>query len=163
MNRGQQLIQAYRQAPWRQQVQWIGLFLIGVIFLAVIAGLYLSITARAAEHGRRIQAIRLAKETTEKEIQDLESRLAELTSIERMDEITDEMGFHVVNENQVLYLIVPGYPGRQLAWEATQPEGELESQADLPPEFTQSLLEWLGERISQWAGEAGIGELGGSR
>ena len=41
-------IQAYKQTPWRVQLQWIGLFLLGLILVAAITGIYLSINAQAA-------------------------------------------------------------------------------------------------------------------
>ena len=34
----QSLIQAYRQAPWRNQLNWIATFLLGVIVVALVAG-----------------------------------------------------------------------------------------------------------------------------
>ena len=49
------LLQAYKQAPWRIQIQWIGLFLLGLVLVASIIGLYLSISAQAAASGRSIQ------------------------------------------------------------------------------------------------------------
>ncbi len=47
-----QIIHAYRQAPWRVQRQWIGAFLLLLIGAAMIAALYLDVTARAAVAGR---------------------------------------------------------------------------------------------------------------
>ena len=48
------LTQAYSQAPWRKQLKFIGLFLLLVVFVALIAGIYLDVTARAATIGREI-------------------------------------------------------------------------------------------------------------
>jgi len=50
-----QIIHAYKQAPWRVQRQWVGAFLLIVIGGAMIAALYLDVTARAAVAGREIQ------------------------------------------------------------------------------------------------------------
>jgi hypothetical protein len=51
MDRVQSLTQAYSQAPWRKQMQIIGLFLL-VLVLTALVGIYLSVTARAAAVGR---------------------------------------------------------------------------------------------------------------
>ncbi len=46
---------AYKQAPWRIQRQWIGTFLLAVLGIAMVAALYLDVTAQAAISGREIQ------------------------------------------------------------------------------------------------------------
>ena len=53
-----QIIHAHKQAPWRVQRQWVGAFLLALIGLAMIAALYLDVTARAAVTGREIQELR---------------------------------------------------------------------------------------------------------
>ena len=49
------IVQAYRQSPWRIQLQVVGLFLLLLVMIALVAGIYLNVTARAATIGRRIQ------------------------------------------------------------------------------------------------------------
>jgi len=51
------LLHAYKQAPWRIQLQWIGIFLLGLVLMASITGVYLNISAQAATAGRMIQFI----------------------------------------------------------------------------------------------------------
>ena len=58
----QRLTQAYRQTPWRTQLQWIGLFLLALILLATVAGIYLSVSAGAAAVGREIQQLEYERE-----------------------------------------------------------------------------------------------------
>jgi len=55
-----QIIHAHRQAPWRVQRQWVAAFLLFVIGAAMIAALYLDVTARTALAGREIQETRFA-------------------------------------------------------------------------------------------------------
>ena len=50
------LVQAYRQAPWRTQRQWIFIFLLAMVALGMV-GLYLNVTARAALAGRQVQVL----------------------------------------------------------------------------------------------------------
>ena len=49
------LFDTYRMAPWRIQRQWIVNFLLAVVSLAMVAALYLDVTARADIAGREIQ------------------------------------------------------------------------------------------------------------
>ncbi len=65
------LVQAYKQAPWRTQIQWIGIFLLVLIGVAVVAGVYLMISGRAAATGRRIQSLEAEISALEMEINDL--------------------------------------------------------------------------------------------
>ncbi len=55
MNNVTQIVQKVRQAPWRVQRQWIGLFLLGLVLVAMVAGIYLNVTVRATLAGREIQ------------------------------------------------------------------------------------------------------------
>ena len=59
MQQATQIIHAYKQAPWRVQRQWVGAFLLALIGVAMIAALYLDVTARAAVAGREIQEMRI--------------------------------------------------------------------------------------------------------
>ncbi len=151
MNRGQRLIQAYRQAPWRRQVQWIGLFLAVVIFASVVAGVYLSVTARAAAYGRKIQDARYDMEIIEKEIENLETELAGLTSVEEMEARAEALGYRLIQKNQMIHLTVAGYGGRPLANQSVVTEESAPENATLPPEFTLSLIEWFQMTVRGWA------------
>ena len=81
-----QIIHAYKQAPWRVQRQWIGAFLLVVIGVAMVAALYLDVTARAAVAGREIQEMRFEITTIQRENADLETQLADLTSTAVMEQ-----------------------------------------------------------------------------
>ena len=52
-----QIVQQVRQAHWRVQRQWIGLFLLGLVAVSMVAGIYLNITVRATLAGREIQSL----------------------------------------------------------------------------------------------------------
>ena len=104
------VIQAYRQAPWRIQLQWILLFLLGLTLIAFIAGIYLSVSARAATTGRDIQGMEAESETVERQIADLESQLALLTSASQMQQRA-KVGFEVIQPGTEIYLKIPGIHG----------------------------------------------------
>lgn len=141
-----QIIHAYRQAPWRVQRQWISAFLLIVIGGAMIAALYLDVTARSALAGREIQELRLEITTVQRENADLETQLAGLTSTEAMQQRAVQLGYRPVQPGELDYVAVPGFvrpePAILLAAQDVTPHLPVQ-----PAEYTQSLLEWFGERI----------------
>ena len=140
------IIHAYKQAPWRIQRQWVGAFLLAVIGIAMVAALFLDVTARAAVAGREIQEMRFEILTIQRANADLETRLAKLTSSEEMKHRASALGYRPVQPGELDYIAVPGFvaPEPELlraAEDVTIPE------TSLPYEYTESLLEWLDGRI----------------
>ena len=103
------ILQAYKQAPWRVQLQWIGLFLLGLVLIAAVAGLYLNISAQAATAGRMIQYLESNIDDINNEIAELTTELAKVTSTDNMKSRAEEMGFKLIDPNQAVYLEIPGY------------------------------------------------------
>ena len=147
MNRVNSLTQAYSQAPWRKQLQWIGLFLLILILAALVAGIYLSVTARAATIGRRIQGIYAEMEDIERNIEDLQTQLADLTSKTVMEQRAAELGFQPAGSDQMIYVAVQEYQRPDQALLGSTPGIELPDEQILAPEYTQSLFDWLRERV----------------
>jgi hypothetical protein len=141
-----QIIHAYRQAPWRVQRQWIGAFLLVVIGAAMVAALYLDVTARAAVTGREIQELRVQITTVQRENADLETRLADLTSTAAMQRRALEMGYRPVQPGELDYVAVPGFAPLEPAILLAAVDA-IPHTGGLPAEYTQSLLEWFDERI----------------
>ena len=141
-----QIIHAYKQAPWRVQRQWVGAFLLAVIGMAMVAAIYLDVTARAAMAGREIQELRFDITTVQRANADLETQLANMTSTTEMERRALELGYRPVKPGELDYVAVPGFvspePAILLAAEDVTPR----SQA-LPIEYTQSLIEWMDERV----------------
>ena len=140
-----QIIHAYKQAPWRIQRQWIGAFLLALIGAAMIAALYLDVTARAAVAGREIQELRFEIATIQRANADLETQLGNLASTAEMQRRALELGYRPVKPGELDYVPVPGFvvpePAILLA-----ADDEIPRVQTLPSEYTQSLLEWFGER-----------------
>ena len=142
-----QIIHAYKQAPWRVQRQYVGAFLLAVIGLSMIAALYLDVTARAAVAGREIQELRFQITTLQRANADLETQLAKLTSTAEMERRALELGYRPVKPGELDYVAVPGF---------SAPEPNILSAADdvapraqvLPVEYTQSLIEWMDDRVA---------------
>jgi hypothetical protein len=141
------LIHAYRVAPWRVQRQWIGNSLLGVLVLAMVAALYLNVTSRTAIAGREIQDLTDAIAASQQMSSDLQTQLATLTSASSLEERARAMGFHPVEPEELEYLVVPGYAPPQPLDLSTTSLPQL-SALTIPPEYNQSLLDWLDERIS---------------
>ena len=91
MYKVQSITQAYSQAPWRKQLQWIGLFMLALIFAAMVAGIYLSVSAQASTAGREIQIMYGEMEEIRRHIEDSESQLAILNSNAVMEKRAEEL------------------------------------------------------------------------
>jgi hypothetical protein len=141
-----QIIHAYRQAPWRVQRQWVGAFLLFVIGAAMIAALYLDVTARAAVAGREIQEMRFEITTIQRENADIETRLAKLTSTAEMERRATELGYRPVQPGELDYVTVPGFvpPQPEIL---LSPNTIVAHQQAIPYEYSQSLIEWFDEWV----------------
>jgi len=167
MENVQQFRQAYLQAPWRRQLQIALTFLLVLISVAIVAYIYLSVTTRAAAVGREIQYMQVQMagyhglteqdtgsmpiEELKQNIANLESQLGQLTSFEVMDERAKELGLEPANPDQIVYMEIPGYQGKQPAVMAPPPEPVIVSAAGISPSFRESLIEWLEMEILQTA------------
>lgn len=148
---------AYRQAPWRIQRQWAGAFLLGVLTLGMISALYLDVTAQTAILGREIQTLQWAIAETNRANADLQSRQAALLSTKVMEARARALGFRPAEPGEIHYLAAPGYvrpTGVILA--ASNPPAAAPS---TPPEYTQSLLEWIADRLQTPASGMAAGAL----
>ncbi len=136
------LVHAYRQAPWRIQRQWMGAFLLAVLGIAMVSSLYLDVTAQAAIAGREIQNLSSDILTTQQANADLQTKMAEATSNVTMERRAQDLGYEPVDPTQLQYIIVPGYTVPQAPILAGAPALR-PSAPSIPPEYTQSLIEWL--------------------
>ena len=139
---------AYSQAPWRVQRQWVSVFLLIVLGFGMIAALYLMVTSQAAIVGREIQDLRLEIVQTEHSNADLQTKLARLTAKDEIEARAYALGFRPVEPEEVEYLYVPGYITPQGAKLAAAPELQ-PSAPNVPPEYTQSLLDWFDETLQK--------------
>ena len=143
------ILQAYRQAPWRIQLQWIGLFLLGLVLVAAITGLYLNISAQAATSGRRIQYLKGDIDEINNEIADLTTQLARLKSAENMETRAQELGFRRIDPREAVYLEIPGYdPNPELVL-APPRVNIIQESPIVQSSYKISLWDWFVERIWQ--------------
>lgn len=142
MNSVNKYTQAYSQAPWRKQLQLIGLFLLLVVFVGLVAGMYLNVTARAATIGREIFELQRDLDRVERENENLRSQLAALTSTEQMALRARALGFVPVAPDEAVYLVIPGYVARQPVTLAP-PREPMVMGWQAPPGYSESIFEWL--------------------
>jgi hypothetical protein len=147
MYRVHSITQAYTQAPWRKQLQWIGLFLLGLILVAMTAGVYLSVSARTATVGREIQGMYLTMDDIERDIENKETELALLLSSTVMQKRAEGLGFHAVTAEEMFYVLIPGYVKPDQASLANPPGNFVPEVPSVSKEYTQSLLDWLRVRV----------------
>jgi len=146
------LIQAYKQAPWRIQLQWIGLFLLGLVLVSAITGVYLNISAQAATAGRKIQLLETNVDEINNEISVLTTELANAKSAEIMLSKAEKLGFKLIDPQQAVYLKIPGYaPQDNLV--LAPPRVNIISEAPiLRPSYKTSIWDWFVEKIWQTTG-----------
>ena len=153
MNNVTQIVQKYRQASWRVQRQWIGLFLLGCVLVAMVAAIYLNITTQANLAGREIQNINAEILISQRANADLETQLAALTSTAAMEKRAQDLGFHAVDPGDITYVVVPGYV----------PNGPIDltsnstptAHAIILPQYTESLLDWFSQELASSAPAGG--------
>ncbi|HEY5731834.1 MAG TPA: hypothetical protein VIS72_17440 [Anaerolineales bacterium] len=141
-----QIIHAYKQAPWRVQRQYVGAFLLTVIVLALVAALYLDLSARTALAGREIQELQFQITAMQRANADLETELANLTASAVMQQRALELGYRPVKPGELDYVFVPGYVAPEPDILLAAIDSTSRSQV-LPEIYSQSLLEWVDERI----------------
>jgi cell division protein FtsL len=140
-----QIVQKVRQANWRVQRQWIGLFLLGLVAVSMVAGLYLNITVRATLAGREIQMLHSKLIDDQRMNSDLLTQLAGLNSMESMQQRAEAMGFQPANPDDITYVVVPGYaPKNAVDMSMPGEPGQIQQQKPLLlPEYTESLFDWI--------------------
>lgn len=152
-----QIVQKVRQAHWRVQRQWIGLFLLGLVAVSMVAGIYLNITVRATLAGREIQLLEPTLSTEQRKNSDYETQLAGLTSVASMQERAKAMGFGPVSPEDITYVVAPGYAPKT-AVDMSQPDPADQIQAQQPslqPAYTESLFDWITRTLANSAPSGG--------
>lgn len=128
----------------------MGLFLLGVVLAALVAAVYLTVTARTAAAGREIQNMDYKIRIFNQEIEDLQSQLAFILSSAEMEKRAISLGFEPVLTDDINYLAIPGYVDAQPAVLAPYTARTVVSAPVTPPEYTESLFTWLNRQLRSW-------------
>jgi hypothetical protein len=162
------LTHAYSQAPWRKQMYLIGVILLILVCAAIVAGIYLNVTARAAAVGRQIQEMQVRVygyhyltgesgdtyvpiEELEQKIANLNSQLAYVTSYSVMQKRVKDLDLTPIAEDHTEYLEVPGYVDRQATSLAPPPVPVVVNASVIDPQFKESLFDWVTEQARKTA------------
>ena len=162
MNRAQKIIEAYRNTPWRQQTQMLGLFAVFGFVAAMVMIVYIWLTSMAGTYGLKVQEYQETARELEQQIEDKKAHLANLEVTASLTDRAVEAGFQMADPNRIRYLKVEGYYEQHSFQLAPHNPNELDDQKmQLPPEYTTSLIDWFGEMIYQLSLKTGSGLIGG--
>lgn len=149
MNGIENIALAYSQAPWRKQLRLVGLFSLGVVFLALLAGIYVILSANIAKVGRDIQTKYSDIDDIDWQIEEMQTQLARIQSTESMEQRARAMGYKAVEPDAILYLPVPGYVERQPVTLAPKTVPPVSGAVVVPSKYTETIFDWL-DRQSSW-------------
>ncbi len=138
------IIRAFREAPWRRQIQIVAALSVGLVILLVLGSLYLAVAARAANAGRDLQKFEAGRAELAQANNELRAQLADLRSMDRMAARALELGFLPANPEQVEYVAVPNFPPPAQAAPVVVEAA--------PAPQPASLVEWLGASLRSLAG-----------
>ena len=145
-----QVLRAFRQAPWRTQTQAVAAWSVTLLVIAVIGGLYLAVASRAGTAGRDLQRYEVEKAELTRSNDELRAKLAELRSVTRLANRARELGFAPAQPDQVEYVAVNNYPmAAQTAPAAAPAPGATRT--------TASLGDWLTEALRYLLPQTGSG------
>ena len=150
MQRVEHWSQTYTQAPWRRQMQMLVLLLLVVAFFAMILVIYVSVSVQSGEVGREIQSLQFQIAEDEQIISDLRAKAGLNYSAIQMEAKARSYGFQDLNMEEAMFLVAPGFSGRQPAQLAPAAQTEVVPAPDLPAEYTESLFVWLQKQINGW-------------
>lgn len=149
-------IQSHRQAPWRGQTQRLVITLVIAILSTSIMWVMLSVTVQAGAAGLEIQYMEEEQEELLRQIANMRTQYAILTSADRMITEAVRMGFEPLKPENITYMVVPSYMGRKSSISVTRSTTS-QSERLIKPGYTQSLWEWMQEGIKTISlSEAGI-------
>lgn len=151
------LTQAYRQAPWRTQIQRIAVLMLILIAIGGIAGLYLSVSAQAATAAIQIRQLEATREALKETDSNLEAELALITTSGNMVKRAQDLGYQPLEPQAVQFLVIPEYPGRQPAMIAPPPSVPHPVKPLIRASYTQSLWDWVLENAARVGGNHGEG------
>ena len=149
------IMQAYKQAPWRVQLQHLFYIVLAIVMILVVAALYLNISAQAATAGLDFQGYEWQRQDLERQIANNIAILGQITSEENMVARAKALGYIPIAMDKAVYVVVPGYTGRQPAIFAPAPSSDMLADPIIKPSYTQSLWEWLFQGVLIWTNGAG--------
>ncbi len=138
---------AYQQAPWRRQLQSIGLSLLPIITIALVVSLYLAISAQAAAAGLEIMDMHYQEEEILRSITNQRTQLAQMTSYTEMYKRAEKISLEKASPDSFHFIVIPGYQGPEAALLADPPGSSSERLPVINEFYQQSLWDWMLETL----------------
>lgn len=142
-------IQAYQTLPRRKQLQTIAISSMVIIFLSLVAAVYLNITSQATNIGREIQKIQYDIQDVSQNNQILKVNIGQLTSSQNLHTRAEELGFKPIFTGQISYIKINGYQGIPEAKIAPPHSINNIEYETLPYEYTLSISEWVNHMFNR--------------
>ncbi|HIE25022.1 MAG TPA: hypothetical protein EYP74_03375 [Anaerolineales bacterium] len=134
------------QASWRIRQQRVGAILLALVGASMVAALYLSVASQTTLVGREIQDLEWQISLTREKNANLKTELARLLSYRAIQARSDALGFRPARETEIHYVLVPGYEGKEPVNLTSDAVADMNTPL-LPPEYSQSLFEWVGIQV----------------
>jgi hypothetical protein len=144
----QKLVNAYKQAPWRQHIKRLGVYLGLLVGLTLVAGFYLYVTEKTTAAGVAIQNLEWEKGRIEREIATMHTNIAYLTSNKIMKQRAVDMGFRSSSPTYAVYIPVIGYQKKGSTDLPSNTSGIGLPHTILQPMYTQSLWDLVTNNIN---------------
>ena len=120
-----------------------------IITLLGIGAMYLAVSAKAADAGREVLTLEERRQDLLQINAELTSRLAQITTPERMLARASELGFRPAQPEDVEYITVEGYRAEG-PFTAPKPAGSDQiGSATLSPAYTETLGDWFARAIGK--------------
>jgi len=143
--------QAFKQAPWRNQLRFTGATMLWIMVLLVVGGMYLAVSAKLADVGRQVLELEEQREELLEQRNELSVVLAQLVSPQRMAERATAMGFRPAGAGDVEYLKLEGYI-EAAPFIAPRPISAVRAFGQsLSPAYTETLV----DRVERMFGDGG--------
>ncbi len=139
------LTQAYRQKPWRIQMQWISRVLTILIVVVLAVVLNLNITSQAAKAGVQVRILEAERERLQRTISGNNTTLAQLTSAAVMKARAKELDYMPATKDQIEYIFITGYLGKDSQPVEIPPSRNRSNENYIKPVYTQSIWDWMFE------------------
>jgi len=152
------LFQAFQQAPWRVQIQRLGLIFLGLVIFGLTAGVYLSISANSYAAGVEVQTYETRRDELDRAIADMQTQIAMNITSANIEKHAKDLNFKIPSQDSLVYLVVPGYAGRQLEVKTNPPSKDVKHSL-IKPAFTMSLWEFLVQGVLSMGSDVRSGGL----
>jgi hypothetical protein len=133
------LKQAYKQKPWRSQIQWIGRILLVLIISVISIVLHLNVTTQAATAGVEIRVMEAERQLLNREINNKRTQLAIITSAAVMQKRAEDLGFRPATNSDIEYIFINEYLDKEPEINFYESTFKSLDEQQIDPQYVQSI------------------------